>query len=254
MKLNELKNGDIIVMRDGYTGIVLYSEAEKYILLPDAGFEFLVMYNDDMTYESMHESDIMLVYRPDKYDRDPVTFQNIEERYPLYVRDENWHRPTKEEILAHEEQIRKEREEEAQRCREELKANPPKPQHVITIMAQAFYGNRTMAGVDIEELDQFVLGSLSPDFFYPKEAIDRTIVHIPNAEHIVLIYNSLAEEERIEELEEISRLHPVKPTAVIPSLNLTLYSRCIVCRMDENGELQSLENEDIPYFIDYLSE
>ena len=55
------------------------------------------------------------------------------------------------------------------------------------------------------------------------------IVHIPGAEHLVLVYNKFQE------------------------LDLTLYSRCIVCRMDEDGEFESLEYEDGSLFMHYLS-
>ena len=33
----------------------------------------------------------------------------------------------------------------------------------------------------------------------------------------------------------------MKPLATIPELDLTLYSRCLVCRMNEDGTFASLE-------------
>ena len=39
----------------------------------------------------------------------------------------------------------------------------------------------------------------------------------------------------------------------IPEINLTLHTRCFACRIDESGELQSLENGDGEKFIEYFT-
>ena len=124
----------------------------------------------------------------------------------------------------------------------------------IMIVAQAFYGNRTATKIKKKNLDYFIQGILSPELI-PLGEVDRTIVHIPGAEHLVLVYNKFQEEEALEDRDQLlkEKNYILKPVAVIPELGLTLYSRCIVCRMDEEGEFESLEYEDGHLFMHYLS-
>jgi len=114
----------------------------------------------------------------------------------------------------------------------------------ITVIAQAFYGNKTKTEINLEKLDHFILGYLD-DSIGVTEPIDRTIIKIPNTNNIVLVYNKYQEEELS---------HKVKPLAVIPESNIKIYSRCIVCRMNKNGELDSLEYEDLDKFMMYLAD
>lgn len=123
----------------------------------------------------------------------------------------------------------------------------------INIIAQAFYGNRTATEVKVEKLDRFILGYLDD---YPIDyPIDRTIVEIPNT-NIVIIYNKYKEEERRETKERVYKEenYIIKPLATIKENNIEIYSRCIACRMSENGTLESLMEEDYNKLIDYLSE
>lgn len=249
MKLNELKTGDLVFMRYGGSGIVMRTDESNYILIPEGGYEALYNFNEDMTRSYDEEADIMLVYRSD--DAIATTFRNFEECRKIYERDINWHIPTEEENAAKLEKIRQEEEESHKKWLEERKLHP-QPRY-ISILSQAYYGNRTGTSISVDEVDDFILGAPSQILYKREEMKDRTIVHIPGAEYIVLIYNRLEEEDHRAYLKKVSDKYTPTPTAVIPSLNLTLYSRCIICRMDKYGELQSIENEDFPYFIDYLA-
>ena len=117
----------------------------------------------------------------------------------------------------------------------------------MNIVAQAFYGNRVATEINREDVDRFILGYLD-NTITVTEKIDRTIVNVPNADNIVIIYNKYAEEK------ELNNKGSKKPLVVIPENNIEIYSRCIVCRMGEHGELDSLQNSDIEKFIDYLAE
>lgn len=125
---------------------------------------------------------------------------------------------------------------------------------LITIMTQAFYGNRTCTEIHPEDIDRFILGYLD-DSLKMDEPIDRTIIKLPNTDNLVLIYNKYQEEESLCEKERYyqEKKYVFKPLALIPELNLEIYSRCIVCRMDEQGNLQSLQNDDYKKFIHYLA-
>lgn len=116
----------------------------------------------------------------------------------------------------------------------------------ITIIAQAFYRNRVETRIKPKDVDRIILGYIG-DELETTEKIDRTIINIPNADNIVLIYNKYQEEKELQE-------ENLEPLAIIPELDLTLYSRCIVCRMNEQGELESLKQEDLDKFMKYLCE
>ena len=110
----------------------------------------------------------------------------------------------------------------------------------------------------------YMLGYLNHELFeksraHHNEKIDRTIVRLPGTENLVLVYNKYQEEEALNSLQEfIQELRMTdsryNPTAVIPELGLVLYSRCIVCRMNENGELSGIEAGDTEKAVKYLAQ
>lgn len=127
--------------------------------------------------------------------------------------------------------------------------------NVIGIVSQAFYGNRVGTEVKKENIDSFILGYQSNDIPVT-EPIDRTIINIPNTDNIVIVYNKYEEEAALNRKEELlkEKDYVLKPLAVIPEENVKIYSRCIVCRINENGELESLREGDYEKFVKYLSE
>ena len=127
------------------------------------------------------------------------------------------------------------------------------PDYLI-IFAQAFYGNRTMTEIRPEDMDRFVLGYLDSSLEI-SEPIDRTVVRIPGSDSLVLVYNRYQEEERLKEREKLLREenYEIKPLAVIPEINLTLYSRCIALRMNEDGSFASLQEGDSRILVKYLA-
>ena len=125
---------------------------------------------------------------------------------------------------------------------------------LLTIISQAFYGNRTMTEIRTDEMDRFILGYLDSSLEI-SEPVDRTIVHIPGSDHLVLVYNRYQEEERLEERERLLKEenYEMKPLAVIPESGLTLFSRCIALRMNEDGSFASLQDEDSRILVKYLA-
>ena len=134
----------------------------------------------------------------------------------------------------------------------------------IPVLIQAFYGNRTVTFINPDHFDGIMLGYLNHELFeksraHHNEKIDRTIVRLPGTENLVLVYNKYQEEEALNSLQEfIQELRMTdsryNPTAVIPELGLVLYSRCIVCRMNENGELSGIEAGDTEKAVKYLAQ
>ncbi|MBR2949448.1 MAG: hypothetical protein IKC46_06270 [Lachnospiraceae bacterium] len=123
----------------------------------------------------------------------------------------------------------------------------------ILIIAQAFYGNRTETSISPEDIDKFILG-YSGDIKITEE-IDRTVIKIPNTDNLVLIYNKYEEEKRLLEKDELfeKENYQLKPLAFITEDNIEIYSRCIVCRISENGAYESLQDEDYHKFMKYLA-
>lgn len=124
---------------------------------------------------------------------------------------------------------------------------------LLRIVAQAFYGNRVETEIEEENLNRFILGYLDNSINIT-EQMDRTIIKVPNTKNIVIIYNKYKEEEKLQQKEKLLKEeeYELKPLAIIPEMNLKLYSRCIVCRMNEDGELESLQNDDYDKFMKYL--
>lgn len=127
--------------------------------------------------------------------------------------------------------------------------------NLISIVAQAFYGNRTGTEIRKENVDSFILGHIDGNS-YKEDIVDRTIISVPNTDNIVIVYNKYEEEKRLNDKKEYfaEDNYELKPVVVIPENNIKLYSRCIVCRMNDNGELDSLKDGDYEKFVNYLAE
>lgn len=125
---------------------------------------------------------------------------------------------------------------------------------LICIISQAFYGNRTGTEIRRENIDRFILGYQTDDFD-TTDAIDRTVIHLPGSDNLVLVYNKCQEEERLKVKERALREdnYVIKPLAAIPELNLEIYSRCIVCRMNADGVFESLAEGDFEIWDRYLA-
>ena len=124
----------------------------------------------------------------------------------------------------------------------------------LTILTQAFYGNRTITEIRPESIDRFILGYIC-DVGAVREPIDRTIVRVPGTDNLVFIYNKYKEEEYLRRKEELLREenYEMKPLAVIPELDLKLYSRCIGLRMNEDGSFESIQRGDDVIMVKYLA-
>ena len=133
----------------------------------------------------------------------------------------------------------------------------------MTIIAQGLYGNRMMTSIDPEHFDALMLGYLDMGAYESmrnEEKIDRTIIRVPDTENLVLVYNRFREEKRLRSLQEfiqtvrINKFDRFNPSAVIPEKGIVLYSRCIACRITEEGELVSVEQGDYEKVCRYLTQ
>lgn len=137
----------------------------------------------------------------------------------------------------------------------------------IFIISQHFYGNRTGTEIDLDRVDYFLRGHISREHSSPKDIadVDRRIVHIPGAEHIVVVYDQTQEDRYVNvefpalyaDMGEWYRNGAGKEMTMhisceIPEIGFRIHTRCFACRMDDSGNLHSLEENDYQQFIHYF--
>lgn len=247
MKKNELQNGDLVVMRRGGIGVVIDNGEESLLLYVSGGFEVLDDYYDDDMVDDADDDAVMQVFRPEGR----FGFEGIDEEMPIYERDPAWTRPISEGEAKIREIARAREEERAAQWRAQAEENR---KNLITIITQAYYGNRTATEIRRDEMDRFILGYQSSSLPV-EEPIDRTILHLPGSDELVLIYNRFAEEKRLEDKEVYFKEYgcTLTPLATLPEMGLELYSRCIVCRMTAEGRFESVMEDDYEIWGRYLA-
>jgi len=233
MKKNELKNGDITVFRNGSLGVVILKENCGYILFSDKGYEDLENYTEDMMYEYPEGEndfcDIMQVYR----DNGGICFYSYTDGTLVFERDTNWENPTKAS---------------GHRCEEAIGDNYNES-NLLSVIVQGFYGNRTGTTLRKSEIDGFLSG-------HTAAPSDRAIVHIPNSDGIVLVYNKHMEKEYLERKERLlaEENYRMKPLAYVAESEIEIYSRCIACRITPDGEFESLREGDFDALEKHLAQ
>lgn len=258
MTKKDLMTGDIIVNRSGYLGVIL--KDEDTVLYQLIGSDSLSEFNDDLTFddEDYRDGDIMQVYRGNTF----LDVDNNEEA-PIYQRDYSWHRPSKEEREAYEKALEEERQKNLDEMR---KAESGKKDDSIFIIAQQFYGNRTGTEIRRDSINFFLKGILSPILFPGDDkTVERKMVTVPNTDNIVIVYDQNQEDEYVnvefpemykrhaaEYKEHTGREFTMQVSCRIPELDFEIHTRCFACRIDENGELQSLESGDGKMLIEYF--
>lgn len=252
MTKEDLLTGDIIVNRGGYLGIIIKELDTVYY--QTIGFDPLDDFGDDLKYEfdDDEDSDIMQVYRD-------CSFLDIdnEEDIPIYERDRNWRRPTKEERETCSKTIS---EENAKLHTGWLEQEKLRLKDMISIVVQQFYGNRTGTEIRREDVNSFL------KWIDADKSVARKIVKVPSSDNLVIVYDQNQEDEYVnvvfpeqyaqygkEYKEHTGREMKMQISCKIPELDFEIHTRCFVCRIDEKGELQSLGNGDGEKFIKYFS-
>lgn len=260
MTINELKTGNIIINRGGYAGVVI--KEQDVIIYQESEKDWLSDFNDDLTYfdDDCTSADIMEVYEEGDF------FEYY--LYDcLYQRDPNWVRPNEKQRRARERKIARERvKREAQEAAERRVAARAARTDIISVIAQQFYGNRTGTEIERDKVDYFLHGIHG--LYDPKDIAnaDRRIVHVPNSDGIVIVYDQTHEDHYVNvdfpELykeyadwhRETGREMTMHVSCEIPEIGFKIHTCCFACRIDENGVLQSLQNDDYKQFIHYFPE
>ena len=258
MTKKDLMTGDIIVNRSGYLGVILKDEDK--VLYQTIGYDMLSDFNDDLTFddEDYRDGDVMAVYRDGSF----FGIDNDED-VPVYQRDYNWHRPSAEEREAYERALEEERQKKLAEIRVSEQSERDKK---IFIVAQCFYGNRTGLEIKRNDVDSFLLGyTSSVDLSLTGEVVDRKIARVHGTDNVVIVYDQNQEDnyvnvkfpeqykERAEKYKEhTGRELTMHISCSIPEIDFEIHTRCFACRIDDNGELQSLGSGDGEKFIEYF--
>lgn len=139
--------------------------------------------------------------------------------------------------------------------------------NIIAIISQQFYGNRTGTEINRDHVDYFLRGNICAEDSCPEDIQDvvRKTVRVPGSPNIIIVYDQTQEVEYVnEEFPEIYARNGASYLAQwgeelqmhvsceIPEIGFKIHTRCFACRMDDNGVLQSLEEDDYKYFIHYF--
>ncbi|MDO4479407.1 MAG: hypothetical protein Q4B73_10320 [Lachnospiraceae bacterium] len=138
----------------------------------------------------------------------------------------------------------------------------------IYIVSQYFYGNRTGTTIARDEVEYFVRVPLA-DYESEKEEfadLDIRIIPVPCTDNLVILYDQTAEDRYINiefpehyaeygsyYKEKFGEEYTMHVACYIPEIDFTIHTRCIACRIDENGVYQSLQGEDFDYFMHYFT-
>ena len=260
MKKNELMNGDIVVLSSGSVAVVIGEGEDAYLLYQYGGFEFLDEYYDDNLYNEIDDDKIMQVFRSNG----GFGFEGVDQEVPVWERDETWACPSEQE---REEQHRIAVELHEAEFKATMERLAEERNDRISVIAQYFYGNRTGTEVRRDWIDHFLRGHISRELFGPKdvEDVNRKMVRVPNAEHIVIVYDQTQEDRYVNEdfpriyaqdgaeyLERWGEELKMRVSCEIPEISFKIHTRCFACRIDENGDFQSLEDSDDEMIMKYF--
>ena len=141
-----------------------------------------------------------------------------------------------------------------------------KNEQTISIVAQGFYGNCTATKIAKAKIDRLLKGYISDDLPCSKTPdVELRFIKVPGADHIVIVYDQKQEDDyvNVEFPEYYAREGAnyrelwgdelkMHVTCEIPELNFILHTRCFACRIDNNGEFQSLQEQDTPHFLRFF--
>jgi len=250
MTLKDLQIGDIIVNRKGQVGLYTIRKNEGFILYQDGGYDDVAFaFNDDLTdkYEGK-EYDIMQVYR--EYFGGMICFTDYEDSDLIFERDETWKNPNIKE--KHNLDI----------IKEQIKV---KNKDLISIIVQCYYGNRTGTEINRNEVKKLLMGDPLKPTQEELDSVNVQTILVPNTKNIVIVYDKNKEDEYVNNtfpqlyaregadyLERWGEELTPYISCSIPEMNIELHTRCFACRIDEDGILQSLQNDDWKTFIHYF--
>ncbi len=235
----DLKTGDIIVLRNGEPGFV--HREKTVIIYQHLGMDSLDTLSIGMTNISKNAArDIMRVYRTPHR---PLGFENYMSYCPIFDRDEK--------------RVFLETEESTSIPSKHLrcgKKNKELPKYHAILLCSA---NRRISDIYMNEQENPCWDLLEmPSIDYKRPDISNlSYLDVPDSDGLVIVYHQFQEERWNKEKNNpiMFTRKPVRPLLSIPEHDIQLYSRCIVCKKNSMGRHEILNDKDMLRIMDYLS-
>ena len=130
----------------------------------------------------------------------------------------------------------------------------------ISVITQCCLGSRAKVQITRDDVKRFISNILAPVPDSVFSDMELRTITVPGDKNIVIVYDKTREDEYLngtlpEYYDDYRRRPGVelpKETCSIPEIGFELHTRCLACRIDENGVFQSLEDGDEEKFIDYF--
>lgn len=230
----DLQTGDIIETRNGERGVVILEK--NCIVYQAGGFDELDVFTDDLFVDGPErEGDVFKVYREIV---GPIGFNNRFGAAPVF---------------------RRRNDKTAKKRAAELsdKYEMKKGKARVIILEPCFRRcQKSYVDVTLKSDDaDFALSEAPTLTVLGKIKIDRTFIPVPHAENLFFLYNKYQEERHLRldrEREGRGDLKENEPIIIIPEDNIRIHSRSMIVRMNEDGMLEDLREEDFDKAEKYL--
>ena len=257
MKLEELRTGDIIIMRNADMGMVQVRNPEIYLLYLDTGFR----YKHGMRRTTIHtypilktrdlreiaeedlkgiqndgEHDIMQVFRKEK---GMIDFDTFEDGDMVYDRDRSWIRPP---VDLYDKAVWRRFTKQIKELQEGQEKNG-------IIFADHTWDDDICAAVS-DSPEKVMLNRYFDSELFVKEIRDHLeYIPIPETKDLYIVCSAYWLRERNEGSLEMAE----KAYAVIPENNMEINVPVFACRRSSDGEFGSLTAEDAPILFKYMT-
>mgnify|MGYP007079209787 CR=1 FL=1 len=213
----DLRTGDIVELRNGNVGFV-FAEKDAIIYDKTGGYDTIsYAFNDDFKDELDDDEnfDIVRIYRADR-DDELISFLDFRNNGHLVFKADDAPEIKKTEITP--------------------MPNIPKKE-VPMVLAMGYYGNKTMTDASVDEIISGFCASFIKEHGIK---VNKEYIKLPDSECYV-VYDPTKEKKPNEKL-----------VCEISEYDIKIYSRCVFCRLDENGNTKSLLDEDFEIINKYI--
>lgn len=251
MKLNELRTGDMVIMRNAVLGLILVKGSEIYLMYEEAAWHSgrslkrpypKSAYADirDFVTEDLQDAaggsdhDVMQVLRKEQ---GMIDFESFDEGELIYERDRTWERPP----------VKFFEKLEWNRFKTNVGLLERKAEDGAVIFMTHGFPHAFVVDTTHYMGESFMERRfLDSDLILNKIKNHLRHVLIPGTEDLYITYSTFYE----------NRARPCgeeEITVVIPELDLELCSPCIVYRKDQNGTYRNLTEEDGKILFRYFT-
>ena len=232
----DLHTGDIIETRNGERGVVIL-ELDA-IIYQAGGLDILdEVFTDDLFIDGpQREGDIFKVYHDPE---GPLGFNKFFGLDPVFVRKNN--------------KRTKERAAELDDKYDEKKGK------VKVVLLESYFRRCTEKYIDssMDNRGIDIIISEAPSMTCCGQIkIGRSFIPVPGTENLYIFYNPYQEEwhrKRVEERSRLSRPEDKEPIVIIPEMELSIHSKCMLVRKESDDRLGNLKEGDFEAARNYLN-